>query len=81
MIGALAGGALLLVPVLLKTHLKVDEVVTTLLLNFVVLLVVSYLIEGPWKDPASLGLAAGGLDHRRGRTADPAGQGPVCISG
>ena len=52
--GALAGGALLLVPVLLKTHLKVDEVVTTLLLNFVVLLVVSYLIEGPWKDPMHL---------------------------
>ncbi len=53
--GALAGGALLLIPVLLKTHMKVDEVVTTLLLNFVVLLVVSYLIEGPWKDPMSLG--------------------------
>ncbi|MEP1206325.1 MAG: ABC transporter permease [Rhizobiaceae bacterium] len=55
LMGALAGGALLLVPVLLKTHFKVDEVVTTLLLNFVVLLVVSYLIEGPWKDPMSLG--------------------------
>jgi len=53
--GALAGGALLIVPVLLKTHFKVDEVVTTLLLNFVVLLVVSYLIEGPWRDPMSLG--------------------------
>ncbi len=53
--GALAGGAILLVPVLLKTHMKVDEVVTTLLLNFVILLVVSFLIEGPWKDPMSLG--------------------------
>lgn len=53
--GACAGGLLLLVPVLLKTKLKVDEVVTTLLLNFVVLLLVSYLIEGPWKDPMSLG--------------------------
>jgi len=53
--GALAGGAILLVPVLLKTRLKVDEVVTTLLLNFVILLMVSYLIEGPWKDPMSLG--------------------------
>jgi len=53
--GALAGGLLLIVPVLLKTHMKVDEVVTTLLLNFVVLLMVSYLIEGPWKDPMSLG--------------------------
>ena len=54
-LGALAGGALLIIPVLLKTRLKVDEVVTTLLLNFVVILFVSYLIEGPWKDPMSLG--------------------------
>ena len=54
-VGAVAGGLLLIVPVFLKTKLKVDEVVTTLLLNFVVLLVVSYLIEGPWKDPYSLG--------------------------
>ena len=53
--GALAGGAILIVPVLLKTHLKVDEVVTTLLLNFVILLLVGYLIEGPWKDPMALG--------------------------
>jgi simple sugar transport system permease protein len=53
--GVIAGGLLLIVPVLLKTHLKVDEVVTTLLLNFIVLLMVSYLIEGPMKDPASLG--------------------------
>ncbi len=53
--GALAGGGLLYVPLVLKTRMKVDEVVTTLLLNFVVLLLVSYLIEGPWKDPMSLG--------------------------
>jgi len=53
--GALAGGALLIVPVLLKTRLNVDEVVTTLLLNFVVILLVGYLIEGPWKDPMALG--------------------------
>jgi len=53
--GALAGGAALILPVFLKTKLKVDEVVTTLLLNFVILLFVSFLIEGPWKDPMSLG--------------------------
>ena len=53
--GIIAGGLVLLVPVLLKTHLKVDEVVTTLLLNFVILLFVSYLIEGPMKDPYALG--------------------------
>jgi simple sugar transport system permease protein len=53
--GALAGGALLIIPVLLKTRLNVDEVVTTLLLNFVVILLVGYLIEGPWRDPMALG--------------------------
>ena len=53
--GALAGGVALIIPVFLKNRLKVDEVVTTLLLNFVILLLVGYLIEGPWKDPMSLG--------------------------
>ena len=38
---ALAGGLLLLGPALLKSRLGVDEVVTTLLLNFIVLLFVS----------------------------------------
>lgn len=53
--GALAGGLALLIPVFLKLRLKVDEVVTTLLLNFVILLFVNYLLEGPWKDPMSMG--------------------------
>jgi simple sugar transport system permease protein len=53
--GAMAGGAILIGPALLKTHMRVDEVVTTLLLNFVILLLVGFLIEGPWKDPMSLG--------------------------
>jgi simple sugar transport system permease protein len=53
--GAMAGGLALYVPVVLKSRLKVDEVVTTLLLNFVILLLVSFLLEGPWKDPMSLG--------------------------
>ena len=57
--GALAGGAALVVPVILKNRLKVDEVVTTLLLNFIILLFVSYLLEGPWKDPLSLGWPQG----------------------
>jgi general nucleoside transport system permease protein len=50
-----AGAALLLGPVLLKTRLGVDEVVTTLLLNFIMLLFVSYLLEGPMKDPGGMG--------------------------
>ena len=51
----LAGAAVLLGPVLLKTRLGVDEVVTTLLFNFIMLLFVSYLLEGPMKDPGGMG--------------------------
>ena len=50
-----AGGVLLLFSTILKTWLRVDEVVTTLLLNFVILLLVDYLLFGPWKDPMALG--------------------------
>ncbi len=54
--GAIVAGALMLLgPTLLKTRLGVDEVVTTLLLNFVVLLFVSYLLEGPMRDPMAMG--------------------------
>jgi general nucleoside transport system permease protein len=52
---ALAGALLLLGPALLKTRLGVDEVVTTLLLNFIVLLLVSAMLDGPMKDPTAMG--------------------------
>jgi general nucleoside transport system permease protein len=50
-----AGAILLLMPALLRTRFGVDEVVTTLLLNFIVLLFVSMMLDGPMKDPAALG--------------------------
>ena len=53
--GALAGALLMLGPALLKLRFGVDEVVTTLLLNFVVLLFVGMMLEGPMKDPMSMG--------------------------
>ncbi|WP_050465935.1 ABC transporter permease [Herbaspirillum autotrophicum] len=52
---ALAGALLLLIPTVLKTHFGVDEVVTTLLLNFIALLFVSMMLDGPMKDPLSMG--------------------------
>ena len=56
MVAAMLTGALtLLGPAILKTRFGVDEVVTTLLLNFIVLLLVSMLLEGPLKDPTGLG--------------------------
>ena len=52
---ALAGALWLLGPALMKARLGVDEVVTTLLLNFVMLLLVSALLDGPMKDPTAMG--------------------------
>ncbi|WP_374315711.1 ABC transporter permease [Aquabacterium sp.] len=52
---ALAGAVWLLLPALLKSRLGVDEVVTTLLLNFVALLLVSMLLDGVMKDPMAMG--------------------------
>jgi len=53
--GMLAGALLLLLPAVLKLRLGVDEVVTTLLLNFIVLLGVSLMLDGPMKDPLAMG--------------------------
>ena len=56
MMAAMLGGALVLsVPAFLKTRFGVDEVVTTLLLNFIAILFVSMLLEGVLKDPTGLG--------------------------
>lgn len=53
--GAVAGMVWLLVPLGLRLRFGVDEVVTTLLLNFVAVLIVSMMIEGPMKDPMAFG--------------------------
>lgn len=47
-----AGGMLwALLPALLKVKLKVDEVVTTLLMNSIIMYIISALLNGPWRDP------------------------------
>jgi general nucleoside transport system permease protein len=51
--GAAAGALVALVPGLLRVKLKVDDVVSSLLLNSVVFYAVMAAIEGPWKDPFS----------------------------
>jgi simple sugar transport system permease protein len=56
MIASMAGGALLLMgPALMRLRFGVDEVVTTLLLNFIVILFVGLMVEGPLKDPMAFG--------------------------
>ncbi len=54
-LGAAAGAAGMVAPTYLKTRFGADEVVTTLLLNFIILIFVQMMLEGPLQDPMSLG--------------------------
>ena len=51
--GMAAGALWALLPAVLKTRYKVDDVVTTLLLNFIMFYLMMTLVDGPWKDPLS----------------------------
>ena len=53
--GCLMGAFGMVVPMALKTRFGADEVVTTLLLNFIILIFLQMMLEGPLKDPMGLG--------------------------
>ncbi len=51
MAGALAGALWIALPAYAKAKANVDEIITTLLMNFVAILWVGYFSAGPWRDP------------------------------
>lgn len=51
--GVVVGIVLTLIPAILKAYCKVNEMVVTLMLNYVVVEVVKFLAQGVFKDPAS----------------------------
>jgi len=51
--GFIAGGVCASVAGYLKIKLKVNEVVTTILMNYIIILLISTLLDGPWRDLAS----------------------------
>jgi simple sugar transport system permease protein len=53
--GMAVGAALLIGPTLLRLRLGVDEVVTTLISNFIIILFIGLMIEGPLRDPLAFG--------------------------
>jgi len=55
LLGVLAGALWAGVPATLKAALKVDETLTTLMLNYVAILYYQYLFNGPWRDPHGYG--------------------------
>ena len=52
---ALAGGLCGLVPAMLKIYFKTNEIIVSLMLNYICILFLDYLVYGPWKDPVSYG--------------------------
>ncbi|WP_254272825.1 ABC transporter permease [Haloarcula marina] len=51
--GAVGGGAYGAIPGALKAYAEANEVITTIMLNFVAVLVARYLVTGPFNDPNS----------------------------
>lgn len=55
--GFLAGAVWGLIPALLRVKLGVNDVISTLMLNYVMAYVVEWLVHGPWKGPTMRGFA------------------------
>lgn len=55
---AVGGGLWAAIPGLLKARMGVNETISTLLFNYVAVLLVNYAVHGPWKDPTALGWPA-----------------------
>ncbi|MHB8621623.1 MAG: ABC transporter permease [Chloroflexota bacterium] len=49
--GFVAGAIWSVIPGFLRAYYGVNEIITTLMLNYVAILWVNYLVYGPWKDP------------------------------
>ena len=48
--GLICGALWILIPALARAYLNVNEIITTLLFNFVAILLVNYFAVGPWRD-------------------------------
>lgn len=55
---AIGGGLYGYVPGVLRAKLEINETITTLVLNYVAVLLVSALVYGPWRDAVNLGWPA-----------------------
>jgi ABC-type uncharacterized transport system permease subunit len=54
-VGCLAGALWGLVPAVLRVYRGVNEIITSLMLNYIAILWVDFLVYGPWKDPQAFG--------------------------
>ena len=52
---ALFGGIWGMIPALLRQRLKTNEIIVTLMMNYIAILLLDYMVFGVWKDPSSFG--------------------------
>lgn len=72
--GILGGMLWAVIPAWLRTRFNANEILTSLMLTYVAVLLLSYLVHGPWRDP-------GGYNFPETRLFPDAGTLPVLISG
>ncbi|MBW2658782.1 MAG: ABC transporter permease [Deltaproteobacteria bacterium] len=51
----IAGGAWGMIPAILRQRFKTNEIIVTLMMNYIAILFLQYLVYGIWKDPTSFG--------------------------
>lgn len=54
LISGLAGAAWAFLPAFLRAYYEINEILTTIMLNYIASYFVSYLLNGPFRDPVSL---------------------------
>lgn len=69
----LGGAAWALTPAILKAFYGINEVITTLMLNYIAIYLVSYLLHGPFRDPISM--------FPETETINPALWSPIIVQG
>ena len=72
--GAVGGALWAAIPALLKTRFNANEILTSLMLVYIAQLAVSWLVFGPWKDPA-------GFNFPQTETFEDAALLPMLIEG
>ncbi len=54
-LGFIFGGLWALIPAILKAKLDVNEIITTLMMNYIAAYILQYLVYGPWKGKKTFG--------------------------
>lgn len=55
LMAAIAGGVWGFVPAFLRQKLQTNEIIVSLMMNYIAILILDYLVYGIWKDPTSFG--------------------------